>query len=286
MDKVLNWAVAQQSGDKDVIARAGTPDPKILNQLFGGVDEVALMKQAIIIVQNPEATLENKEIAFENFLMLIEDLDNANNIENLKMWPAIVSQLKDTSIPLLLRETAASIIGVSVQNNPKSQEAFVKDPEGMSVLIDIASNKASTGKLLLKSISALSSLLNNCKDAFKSFLLHDGFKLLSLAKSDDSKLLLRVCVLVGAIISTGIDADKEAALRKHNFIDIFQVVLNKGINTDTIDLALNSIGALKSNDYKFTDTELNMLREGLDRVSEMKHQLSEDDFDAASKAIK
>lgn len=45
---------------------------------------------------NPEVDLETKLVAFDNFEMLIENLDNANNIENLKLWEPLLDVLVQT----------------------------------------------------------------------------------------------------------------------------------------------------------------------------------------------
>ena len=107
MDKLLQWSIAQQSGDQEAIEKIGKPDPKMLEQLFGGPDEPALMKQAIMVIDNEEATLENREIAFDNFEMLIENMDNANNIENIKLWQSVIDKMS-AETPTSFRVYAAS----------------------------------------------------------------------------------------------------------------------------------------------------------------------------------
>lgn len=124
MDKLLHWSVTQTHGDEEGKQKAGAPNPELLAQLFGagGPDEPTLMKQNLSCMVNEEATLENREVACDNFEMLIENLDNANNIENMKMWPEIIKLLSHKDP--VLRLWACSIIGSAVQNNPNAQEAF------------------------------------------------------------------------------------------------------------------------------------------------------------------
>lgn len=98
MEKLLHWTIAQQAGDKDALEKIGEPDPKALNQLFGGPDEATLMRESIKVVQTPDVSQEDKEIALENFEMLIENLDNANNIGNLKLWEPLNQILADKKI--------------------------------------------------------------------------------------------------------------------------------------------------------------------------------------------
>jgi hsp70-interacting protein len=78
------------------------------------------MKQAMAAIESPEVDLENKEIAFDNFLQLCEGIDNANNLDNLKLWGPLMNQLN--SEEEIMRKYAAWTMGVAVQNNPKAQE--------------------------------------------------------------------------------------------------------------------------------------------------------------------
>lgn len=78
------------------------------------------MKQAMAAIESPEVDLDNKEIAFDNFLQLVEGIDNANNIDNLKLWDPLLNQLK--SEEAVMRKYAAWTCGVAIQNNPKAQE--------------------------------------------------------------------------------------------------------------------------------------------------------------------
>lgn len=70
-------------------------------------------------ITDSTATLENREIAFDNLEQLVENLDNANNLENLKLWEPLVGQLDSTDKEM--RFMAAWCVGTAVQNNEKSQ---------------------------------------------------------------------------------------------------------------------------------------------------------------------
>ena len=56
--------------------------------------------------------------------LLIEGIDNARNIENMKLWPAIIKQL-DHEAPEI-RKGTAWVCGTAVQNNPEAQKAVSK----------------------------------------------------------------------------------------------------------------------------------------------------------------
>jgi hsp70-interacting protein len=64
--------------------------------------------------------LEDRITAFDNFEQLIENLDNANNLEALNLWIPLIEQLENKEVEL--RRFAAWCIGTAVQNNIKTQE--------------------------------------------------------------------------------------------------------------------------------------------------------------------
>jgi hypothetical protein len=129
MNGLLKWSLdaqAPKSAD-EAAAESNTAaapprgfDSEALARLLGGPSEADLMRQAMAAIESPEVDLENKLVAFDNFEQLIENLDNANNMINLKLWEPMVNQLKNDEDEL--RRMAAWCIGTAVQNNIKSQE--------------------------------------------------------------------------------------------------------------------------------------------------------------------
>lgn len=281
MDKLLQWSIAQQSGDKEAMAKVGQPDPKMLQQLFGGPDEPALMKQAIIVATNPESEAESKEVALENFEMLVENLDNANNIENLKLWPSIVELLLSDS--LNIQVLAAGIIGTAVQNNPPSQEAFVKQQNGIAKLIELATN--SPTELALKCTFALACVLRNCSDAFEQFEKHDGWKVLKGGASD-TKTVLRQLSVASAILSTGLTEDKTKHFQQDGLVAKLTSTLTPETDIGVIDKTLHLIASLHRLDYKFSASVRADLAKHLQAIELLKNELSHDDYVAATEVTK
>lgn len=122
-----------------------------------------LMKEAMAAILDPELDLENKEIAFDNFELMVEQLDNANNIENLALWPPLISLLG--SPEQKLRFMAAWCCGTAVQNNVKSQEAFLSHG-GVQKLVDIVL-KDPAEDVRKKACYALSSAVRNMQESLK-----------------------------------------------------------------------------------------------------------------------
>lgn len=278
MEKLLQWSIAQQSGDKDAIEKVGQPAPEMLQQLFGAPDEPALMKQAISVVENPEATDDDKLVALENFEMLIENLDNANNIENLKLWPAIVGQLLTSNVEFQL--LAASIVGIATQNNPDSQTAFLAQKNGLAKLVQLARDAATPTSLVLKCLFAMASLVRNFPQGTEEFVQLGGLDALTLQDSDH-KMLLRKLSLLSAVLSTGLDDEKRKHIHSDNLVQQLVVVLSNDGNVSCIDKALNILTQLNQLKFDFTSGEISQLAANLDSIEHMKDQLSHDDFDAA-----
>jgi hsp70-interacting protein len=121
------------------------------------------MKEAIAAIEDSSVPLADKETAFDNFEMLIEQLDNANNIENLKLWPSLIAQLSNPEEKLRL--LAAWCCGTAVQNNEKSQQAFLKHG-GVPKLVDMFL-KDPDADVRKKAVYALSSAVRNVDPALQ-----------------------------------------------------------------------------------------------------------------------
>ncbi|SGZ56349.1 CIC11C00000001969 [Sungouiella intermedia] len=278
MEKLLQWSIAQQSGDKEAMEKIGQPDPKMLEQLFGAPDEPALMRQAISVVENPEASDDDKLVALENFEMLIENLDNANNIENMKLWPAVIAQLLNSNVEFQV--LAASIVGIATQNNPDSQTAFLAKDNGLSKLVQLASDSATPTSLVLKCLFAMASLVRNFQPGTEQFVKLGGLDAIKLQGSDH-RMLLRKLSLLSAVLSTGLDDEKRQHIHSDKLVEQLVNVLAKDGNVGCIDKALNILTQLNQLKFDFTPQEISQLAANLDTIEHMRDQLSHDDFDAA-----
>ncbi|SCU93299.1 LAME_0F03312g1_1 [Lachancea meyersii CBS 8951] len=288
MDKLLHWSVANSQGDAEAAKKAGQPDPKLLQQLFGGgPDEPALMKQAIVVITNPEAELEAKLIAFDNFEMLIENLDNANNIENLKLWEPLIGVLQSPEPEL--RAFALSVIGTAVQNNAKSQENFLKYEHGLPQLIKIAKDANEKTDVRTKAFYALSNLVKHNADSYAQFDKHHGLDVIAPVLCDPKatdKLKLRVLALTTALMtSTTINETFMATLRKENIMQTVLKFLHCGSNIYIVDKVLNFLSQLINAAEKFSESEITELKSSLQDIESIKERLNEDDYQTVKLAI-
>lgn len=128
---------------------------------MGGPSDADLMKEAMAIVISPETTPESKMIAFDNFEQLVENLDNANNMEPLGLWTPLLGQLDSPEADM--RRMAAWCVGTSVQNNIKSQERLLA-MNGVAKLCHVAV-KDEDQQVRRKAVYALSSSVRNYQPA-------------------------------------------------------------------------------------------------------------------------
>ncbi|QDS77027.1 hypothetical protein FKW77_006504 [Venturia effusa] len=174
LNELLKWSIQNSATSTDAPADPNAPpadpratdtqpfnsralDPELLQQLLGGPSDADRMKDAMSAIQNPEVDLENKLIAFDNFEQLVEGIDNANNLDNLKLWVPLVEQLENAEAEM--RMYAAWCIGTSVQNNVKAQETL-NSLGAIPTLIKLATSDPSQ-QTRKKSILALSSAIRN-----------------------------------------------------------------------------------------------------------------------------
>lgn len=136
---------------------------EILAQLLGGPSDADLMRESIQVVTStdPDVSLEVKMVAWDNFEQLIENLDNANNIEALKLWAPLVSKLDAEEAEE--RRMAAWCCSTAVQNNIKSQERLLA-VGAIPKLVKLATED-SVQAVRKKAVSALSSEVRNFQPA-------------------------------------------------------------------------------------------------------------------------
>ena len=167
MNQLLKWSI--ENSETPSADQPSTTDPRAerpsgrplnadaLNALLGGPTDADLMKESMAAILSPHVALGDKLVAFDNFEQLIENLDNANNMEVLGLWAPLVQLLKSDEAEL--RRYAAWCVGTAVQNNAKSQEKLLA-LDAMSVLSNLSIGD-SHESVRRKAIYALSSEIRN-----------------------------------------------------------------------------------------------------------------------------
>lgn len=170
LNKALKWAIANSEGgsadgansDKSQAERSRGLDPDVMAALMGGPSDADLMRDSMAAVHHPEQTHENRMVAWDNFEQLIENLDNANNIQNLGLWPPLVQKFDAEHHEE--RQMAFWCVSTAVQNNIKTQEAFFAIPGAMDKVVH-RSLKDEDPVARKKAVNALSSMVRNYQPA-------------------------------------------------------------------------------------------------------------------------
>ncbi|CAO3681501.1 unnamed protein product [Rhizopus stolonifer] len=232
MEKLLQWAVNNSdqnslSEQADAIRRGealpdpSRYDPKIIEAILGK-DDATRMKEAVECISNPEDTVENKEIALDNLELLIEGIDNACNIENMKLWPAIIQQLEAKEPEV--RKGTAWVCGTAVQNNTQAQKAFMKQG-GLVPLLNLLAHDEDKG-VRNKALYAISGFLKHNEEGFLEFQKLDGLNVLHSILSDkDATMLRKVVFLYNSLMFD--NATLAGELVKDNTYNDFLSILEK-----------------------------------------------------------
>ena len=128
MNNLLKWSIENSAPNNDKPSSTSSAQPSarsisptaLQRLLLNTPSDAELMQAAMTAIRDPDTTLDNKLIAFDNFEQLVENLDNANMLEVLGLWTPLVEELEAEEHER--RMMAAWCVGTAVQNNEKAQE--------------------------------------------------------------------------------------------------------------------------------------------------------------------
>ncbi|CAG8831914.1 29007_t:CDS:2, partial [Gigaspora margarita] len=249
MEKLLKWST-ENSDPSNVPQQPTTQekselDPEVIDLILGKSDAVQ-MREAVEAVSNPETNLDDKKIALDNLEMLVEQIDNANDIENMNLWPQILSFL---SLPeASLRTQVIWVCGTAVQNNPKAQKAFF-EKGGLTLILNILKDADEDMEVKSKALYALSGAIKHYPPGLAQFEKDEGYdvllKLLETSNDPDT-VAMRI---------------KERGFAK-KMINILDEYGEK--DEDLADKVLRTLLAeLRHSSHSFAEDEINELRKRL-----------------------
>ncbi|KAJ1023152.1 hypothetical protein NDA16_003305 [Ustilago loliicola] len=135
--------IEQISSDIESGRRPDLADPRLYDAIMGK-SEAQMMREELSAATNTSLPLEDRVVALDNFEMLIEQVDNANNITSMKMWQPIISLLSASEPEI--QTAAAWILGTAVQNNDKAQMA-VLEYQPMAALVDLLQSETEQAQM-------------------------------------------------------------------------------------------------------------------------------------------
>ncbi|KAG9200613.1 hsp70 nucleotide exchange factor fes1 [Epicoccum nigrum] len=170
LNTLLKWSVENSKVSEGAEPPKTQLNAEALAALFGGnmKSDAQMMKDNMEVIKREECDLEDRITAFDNFEQLIENLDNANNLESLNLWIPLIAQLESKEAEI--RRYAAWCIGTAVQNNIKTQEKLLV-LGAIPTLVRLATGSDET-KVKKKAITALSSSVRNFQPALDDAMAH------------------------------------------------------------------------------------------------------------------
>ncbi|KAF8486828.1 armadillo-type protein, partial [Russula ochroleuca] len=167
MQSLLRWSIENSSNDvASPPTRRTDLDPGIIDAILGKPDSEQ-MKEALAKAQDASLDESARLTALDDLEMLVENIDNANDLEKLGMWEPLQDLLASPSDDMKVQ--ALWVIGTAVQNNPAAQKAYLAIDPLPTILSYLSPLDASSQKLRSKAIYTLSGLLKHNAAAIAQF---------------------------------------------------------------------------------------------------------------------
>jgi len=176
-------------------------DPELVQALLGRPDS-ELMKDALKVACDEGKDEETRLTALDDFEMLIEQIDNANNIDKMGMWKPIRQLLVSPTSSDEIRSNVLWIIGTAVQNNPLAQRAYLQLPDSpIASILSYLSPSESSSAVRSKAIYALSGLLKHNADGVRALNAEGGWDILKSALEDpEIRVRRKVVFLLNSLL--------------------------------------------------------------------------------------
>ncbi|GAA5821245.1 hypothetical protein JCM11251_004531 [Rhodosporidiobolus azoricus] len=210
---------------------------------------------------NSDITDEDRYRAWDDLEMLIEDLDNANDLQNMGLWQPIVKHLTDVDDEIVKR--ACWVCGTAVQNNPKSQQAFLaQDP--LPTIASLVTSTSASAATRAKAMYCLSSTLKHSEPAVQRYSELDGWSALTQTLQDPSLTLrAKTAFLLSQLVSQSASPSTLiSSLRSASTIS----TLIDSLHSSTA-LPTGSSGEVSAVDPDFRDKGLRFLANVVERTS-------------------
>ncbi|KAJ6492908.1 nucleotide exchange factor Fes1-domain-containing protein [Mycena vitilis] len=163
MESLLRWGIENSASSTDASNPPPAPrqdlDPAVIDMILGKSD-AELMKEDTAVAKD-ESQWESARIdALDHLEMLIEQIDNANNLEKLQMWSPLQRLVTDGPT-ISIKMQALWVIGTALQNNRAAQDAYGSHDPLSALTGCAAASPSSTSQIRSKAIYALSGLLKH-----------------------------------------------------------------------------------------------------------------------------
>ncbi|XP_037432811.1 hsp70 nucleotide exchange factor FES1-like [Triticum dicoccoides] len=181
LDSMLQWAIGnsdpgrlkeeaadvQKLSEDELLKRRH--EIKDLMEKLKMPSDADLMKIAIADLNNASISLEDRQRALQELLILVEPIDNANDLDKIGGLVPVIQDLNNANEEI--RITSAWILGTASQNNALVQSQIL----GYGALARLVKMGYSTSaKEAAKAMYAISALIRNNVNGQEAFALENG----------------------------------------------------------------------------------------------------------------
>ncbi|EIM84238.1 Fes1-domain-containing protein [Stereum hirsutum FP-91666 SS1] len=217
MESLLRWSIENSA---PASTSDGTPaptpqprkdlDPGIIDAILGRPDS-ELMKEALSAAVDERVGEEGRVAALDDLEMLVENIDNANDLERLKMWEPLHGLLSAPGSTDAVKTQTLWVIGTAVQNNPKAQEAYLAlDP--LPTILVFVSPSVRSSQLRSKAVYCLSGLLKHNAKAVDQLEEIGGWEILGAAlENSDISVRRKTAFLFSTLLTPASTPDATLA---------------------------------------------------------------------------
>jgi len=262
---VLNSATRGEDAPSTTSTTTAPMDTHVIDMILGKSDTV-LMRENMAIILSSDTSLDAKVAAFENLELLAGQIDNAKDLEPLKLWTPLLGQF--VSEEPVIRSHAVWVCGAAIQNSTEVKKAFVLHG-GLNAVNDLFKTDQDYA-VRNKCLYCLSGLLQNSPDYVKEaenlgVFDHLSAILYEAEKNHQVASLTRRVIFMMRSLTVQMPSVMPAILRAHGITDaILELVryhasednhttdedlLEKGI---CLLMELASLGQLNTNEMKIS----------------------------------
>jgi hypothetical protein len=189
MQSLLRWGVENSTPSTGPPPTATNKlDPGIIDHILGKPD-AQLMREALIIGIDERQTEDDRLQALDDLEMLVENIDNANDLEKLALWKPLHNLLQCPNTTDSLKMRTLWVIGTALQNNPAAQLAYL-DLDPLPTLLKSLSPISNSAETRSRALYALSGLLKLNAAAVQQMSLVGGWSALKMCL-EDSEIRVR-----------------------------------------------------------------------------------------------
>jgi hypothetical protein len=169
-------------------------DPGVIDYILGKPDAV-LMKEALASAVDDNLQEEDRVVALDNLELLVENLDNANDLEKLQLWKPLQDLLTSPSSTDSIKRQTLWVIGTAVQNNPAAQSSYLSLAP-LPTILSFLTPLGNSPQTRSKAVYALSGVLKHNAAAVQAFDAADGWTGFRLALEDSDITVRRKTVFL------------------------------------------------------------------------------------------